>query len=361
MKPEKVYRFIYVEKSHQWYEEQSILWKKQVEENRRDVNAWYNYFMATRYSIWQGDAENYKQVTGEILAKMGEYIPDSYEYNYLKYYNGERDISLLEKAYAVDPKRPDALYEFIAHYEKKGDAEKLKQYCSELYETRDISPGLLNYNYNVLASTEKNAILFTNGDNDSYPAWVLQNNFGIRRDVLVMNLHLTFVDRDYFKRMLSEKGIELDVQSFSHKKMNVFLAECANALTKNYPKNPVYTAATVYSESTKDIKENLYLVGLAFKYSTKRFDNIARIKDNLDNNLRLDYLKYDWYSDTYLVKTGLDRLHINYVVAFLKLAEVYHESGHHQEAQRWKEKALHLAEKAGNKKFIKHIDELNWQ
>jgi len=213
----------------------------------------------------------------------------------------------------------------------------------------------------VLASTEKNAILFTNGDNDSYPAWVLQNKFGIRSDVLVMNLHLTFVDRNYFIRMLSKRGIDLDVHSYSNKKMSVFLTECAKAIAETYPQYPVYTAATVYSGITRDIKENLYLVGLAFKYSLERFDNIARIKDNLDNNLRLDYLSYDWYSDTYLIKSGLDRLHINYVVAFLKLAEAYHESGHQKEAQEWKEKALHLAQKAKNEKFIKHIRELSWK
>jgi len=212
----------------------------------------------------------------------------------------------------------------------------------------------------VLASTKKNAILFTNGDNDTYPAWVLQNKFDIRNDVLVIHLHLTFVDREYFKRKLSQKGIELDVQSFSKKKMHVFLAECTKALAKDYPQFPVYTAATVYSGSTKDIKENLYLIGLAFKYSMKRFDNVARIKDNLDNNLRLDYLKFDWYSDKYLFKSGLDRLNINYVVAFLKLAEAYNESGHQQEARKWKEKALHLAKRAENQEFIKHINELNW-
>jgi len=53
MKPEKVHRFIYIEKPHEWYQEQSGLWKQIVEENRRDANAWYNYFMATRYSYWQ--------------------------------------------------------------------------------------------------------------------------------------------------------------------------------------------------------------------------------------------------------------------------------------------------------------------
>jgi hypothetical protein len=360
MEPQKVHRLIYEEKPMDWYETQSELWKKVVDENPTDPAAWYNYFMASKYSNWRKDVETYMGITNGILAEMKEYLPDSYEYNYLMYYNGTRDLNYLEKAYQVDPIRPDALYEFILHYEKNGNQENLKKFCIELYNTRDISPGLLNYNYNVLASTEKNAILFTNGDNDSYPAWVLQNKFDIRNDVLILNLHLTFVDREYFKRKLSERGIDLNVEAFSKNKMHVFLAEFTKSMEKNYPQFPIYTAATVYSESTKDIKENLYLIGLALKYSVKRFDNVARIKDNLNNNLRLDYLTYDWYSDQYLIKAGLDRLNMNYVVVFLKLAEAYYDSGHHEEANKWRGMALELAETAKNEKFIQHINELDW-
>ena len=142
--------------------------------------------------------------------------------------------------------------------------------------------------------------------------------------------------------------------------MYVFLAQFTRGMENKYPQYPVYIAATVYSQSIKDIKENLYLVGLVFKYSLKRFDNLESIKYNIGYNLRLDYLDYDWYSEKYLVKSGLDRLNMNYVVLFLKLAEAYHDSGHNNEALKWTDKALVLAEYAGNQESIKHINELNW-
>jgi len=90
---------------------------------------------------------------------------------------------------------------------KPGSQKSLVYACSVLallpvitlennYKPNNRSNNVLPYIYaaNLLDTCEKDAILFTTGDNETFPLWCLQEAYNYRRDVRVVNLSLLGTD-----------------------------------------------------------------------------------------------------------------------------------------------------------------------
>ncbi len=73
------------------------------------------------------------------------------------------------------------------------------------YHTHDRSGNFVaaDYSYNMLVTCEENGILYTNGDNDTFPLWYLQEVDNVRTDVRVANLSL--LNTNWYIQQLKHK------------------------------------------------------------------------------------------------------------------------------------------------------------
>jgi len=165
------------------------------------------------------------------------------------------------------------LDDFIAYYEIIDNQVEKKNFLKKLDQSNTISQSVMDYNKDVLSGLEQNAILITNGFDDTYPIWILQDIKGVRKDVQVINLDL-IQEQSYQKQTLKE----LKLYPLSKTDPVNIVKE----LVKNNPGKAINVGLTVNPGALSDLSSKLYLVGLTLKYSDDPIDNVQMIKNNWD-------------------------------------------------------------------------------
>lgn len=353
LQKQKVYSMVKQYQPLAWYEEQLNLWQNETRLNPKNAEAWLNVYTATRMIKLQHGSKTQKNLN-DVVDEVIKNIPETFEGNYIQYYNSENkeeQLKYLLKAYELDPDRAETYDDFVSLYELKRDKVKLKEFCEKWFASNDISSGLYTWNYNMLMSCDENAIIITEGDNDTYPALILQNAKNIRKDVAVLNA--TFLAKKEYRDLYFK---ELDIPEYTPATADVDLSKLKQSICTHIQKNsnrPFYYANTVDPSLYAAIKNNVYTVGLAFKYSKNSFDNIAVLRKNYEKNFLKDYLKIDLNND--ISKNVVDNMNGNYLVPFITLYNHYNETEEKASLENLSFLVNNIADKSGQTEEVNKI------
>lgn len=295
----------------------------------------------SKYSVQLNPTTKERVTPDQELIEKSKQSSFNFHYSaYLKSDAANKNYSALLLAYGIDSTNSELYYELAKYHEVNQNEKEKNRFCVKL-KSANLTAALREYAYNTLVSVEKNGVLITYGERDTYPIWVLQTTENFRTDVQVLNYDL-LLNEGYRNRKSKELGIR-----FSRK-----YSEPIDLLKEIGPRNEnksIYYSLTVSHLVLKELKSDLYTTGLALKFSKKEFDNLTLLRTNWENN----FLKQE-LSKFKIVEID-NQLHLNYILPLIQLVSLYEKELETAEAEETKKLIHQLASMAGKEKAVKQI------
>ncbi|MDD4857369.1 MAG: DUF2723 domain-containing protein, partial [Candidatus Krumholzibacteria bacterium] len=212
--------------------------------------------------------------------------------------------------------------------------------------------------YNMLAGLEQDAIIFVNGDNDTYPLWYIQNVERYRTDVCIVQLSL--LNTDWYIKQIRDREPKTPVTLTDDEIESLHpialkdggIAWNSDLMVQHIIqatawKRPIYFASTVPAERWSPYESYLEMQGIVRRLVpykggdqinefvlARNFDEIYRFRGVLTKGRLTD-------DSIYKDKTERE-MFINFSVALVQLAQAKAMEGNYDEACRRTEVALRL-------------------
>lgn len=256
-------------------------------------------------------------------------------------------MSYFEQAHQHAPSHAGSHAKLALIHMLRGDTARAARHWREFKRKGGLSQALVEFSQNLILTVAENGIIFTNGEEDTYPLWYLQLSEGLCRDVCVVNAGL--LNFTWYVRMLRAHA-GLDVR-YKDEELQERLQERAwpkpkpetiaglrwiippapgqkslraqdvvtlDVLAWNAWLRPIYFAVTLAPENKLGLEDFLSLEGLAFRLHPKK--TAAVQVDSTWANARKRYS----YTHSAAPSDATARaLTANYATMFCLLADAY--------------------------------------
>ncbi len=218
-------------------------------------------------------------------------------------------------------------------------------YWFENDRSRNYIP--FDYAFNILDSVDKNGIIFTNGDNDTFPLWFLQAVPKIRTDVKIVNLSL--LNTPWYIKQIKKAGVPINMTDKQIERLHAYRDPSTGKIvrvqdlmvdhiinntpvkrkidpetgdTTLYLDPPVFFAVTVAPDNKVGYDPYLRMEGLVYRVTTTENGpkvDIPRMRYNI-----FERYKYRGLKDSTIYKDENSiKLLQNYTTGFITLAYEY--------------------------------------
>ncbi|MFH1069916.1 MAG: bacterial transcriptional activator domain-containing protein [Candidatus Glassbacteria bacterium] len=257
---------------------------------------------------------------------------------------------------------PILLLAFVPVFTNRADSDRSGNYIPS------------NYARNIMNSMDPGGIIFTNGDNDTFPLWYIQEVEGVRKDCRVINLSLLNTNW-YIKQMrdlepkvpvsYSDEQIDQMMPIRLPREQNVRLGEIAltfpvnsvlyvkdiillDILRNNRWQRPIYFTTTVPTDNRTLLSPYLTMEGAVYRINPRKAADIAKEDSNfvevpgvpdiyIDIRRTADLLYKTYTYETFFRKTSGGeeanmRLSSHFAAPFAWLGHAYQVRGQFEKA-----------------------------